>query len=602
LTNSGVLNGFDQFYLEDDPESNDPDAVIANQVAFDGGGMREVINNTATGVIYGQINLLGGQDSVTNAGLIVGLIATGADNDTVTNAATGVIDSAYNNGFVDIAVHTGAGNDSFTNAGLVTGYVVMAEGSDRVSNGGTLENINLDLIFDAAGNVRMTAGDDGGDTFNMGKNGLMNGALYLGFGNNTVTNAGRIAGEAIEFLENGRQIDAIIVGRAGNDALTNTGSVLGAIDLGAGADRVVNSGRILADAPEFADMTSNPNALSLIDLGLGSDNLINSGEIGEISALYFAGRKVANDLLFELLRIEDTNLGAAINMGAGDDVLTNIAGRVSGKIYGHIAMGAGGDTLTGGAFNEIVSDEDGRDLYNLGAGADGIYLRAYDSFADTMIGGQGIDLVNFDLTQINSATGNGHIIDLANARVIYHAASATDTVGGGHGIDVIREFEQVLGSDGDDFIFGGAANETLMGGDGNDIIAGGAGRDSLVGGDNADMFVFNLAAHSGATRAARDIIADFNAAEGDKIVLNFDSNTRAGSSNAGTQFNFQFIEMNSVLWGDAGAIRAYYVGNTTVVEVDTNADRRADFAVVLQWANGVAVNLVENDFIFGPLG
>lgn len=602
LTNSGVLNGFDQFYLEDDPDSIDPNVVIASQVAYEGRNMREVINNTATGVIYGQINLYGGQDSVTNAGLIVGLISTADDNDTVTNAATGVIESNYNNGSSDLAVHTGAGNDSFTNAGLVTGYVVMSGGNDTLGNTGTLENVNLDLMYDAAGDVNMTQGADGNDSAVLRASSVVNGALYLGFGNNTVTNAGRIAGDAIEFVENTRQIDAIIVGRAGNDALTNTGSILGAIDLGAGADRVINSGRILADFPNFADVANNPNALSLIDLGIGDDRMTNTGEIGEASAQFFANRKVASDLLFELLRIEDLNLGAAINMGAGADVLTNIAGRVSGKIYGHIAMGAGDDTLTGGAFNEIVSDEDGRDLYNLGAGADGVFLRSYDSFADTMIGGLGIDLVNFDLTQIDSTTDNGHIIDLANSRVIYQAASATDTVGGGHGIDVIREFEQVLGSDGDDFIFGGAANETLIGGDGDDVIAGGAGRDSLVGGDGADRFVFNLAAHSGAVRAARDTIADFNTAEGDKIVLNFDSNTRAGTSNAGTQFNFQFNEMNSVLWGDAGAIRAYYVGQSTVIEVDTNGDRRADFSVALQWSNGVPLNLVASDFVFGPLG
>lgn len=602
LTNSGILNGFDQFYLEDDPLSDDPDAIIATQVAFDGSGMREVVNNTATGTIYGQINLYGGQDSVTNAGLIVGVIATDADNDTVTNAATGVIDSAYNNGVVDVAVHTGAGSDSFTNAGLVAGYVVMSDGNDTLSNTGTLENANLDLMFDDAGAVKMVQGADGNDSALLGNGGVMNGALYLGFGNNTVTNAGRIAGEAIEFVENGRQIDAVIVGRAGNDALSNTGSILGAVDLGAGADRVVNSGRILADALEFADVASNPNALSLIDLGLGNDSLTNSGEIGEVSALYSGNRKVASDLLFELLRLDDTNLGAAINMGAGDDVLTNIAGRVSGKIYGHIAMGAGDDTLTGGAFNEIVSDEDGRDLYSLGAGADGIFLRSYDTFADTMNGGQGNDVVNFGLTQIDATTDNGHIIDLAGGRVIYQAASATDTVGGGHGIDVIREFEQVLGSDGDDFIFGGAANETLIGGAGNDVIAGGLGRDSMVGGDDADRFVFNLAAHSGAAGGPRDIIRDFSTAQGDKIVLNFDSNTQRGSSNAGIQTDFQFNEMNSVLWGDAGLIRAYYVGQTTVVEVDTNADQRADFALVLQWSNGVAINLSESDFIFGPLG
>ncbi|MFC0708942.1 right-handed parallel beta-helix repeat-containing protein [Azorhizophilus paspali] len=47
------------------------------------------------------------------------------------------------------------------------------------------------------------------------------------------------------------------------------------------------------------------------------------------------------------------------------------------------------------------------------------------------------------------------------------------------------------GTDGDDRLIGGAANEQLLGGDGDDLLDGGAGVDRLTGGDGADIFRFS---------------------------------------------------------------------------------------------------------------
>ncbi len=56
-------------------------------------------------------------------------------------------------------------------------------------------------------------------------------------------------------------------------------------------------------------------------------------------------------------------------------------------------------------------------------------------------------------------------------------------------------------------------SDVLFGGLGADVLAGGAGDDQLGGGRHADRFVFSAAGFG------HDTIADFSAAEGDRIDL-----------------------------------------------------------------------------------
>lgn len=74
---------------------------------------------------------------------------------------------------------------------------------------------------------------------------------------------------------------------------------------------------------------------------------------------------------------------------------------------------------------------------------------------------------------------------------------------------------------GDDLINGGWGNDRPLGGRGNDVIDGGVSNDRLIGGEHndtltggagADTFVF-------AAGDGRDVITDFDAAEGDRLLL-----------------------------------------------------------------------------------
>lgn len=97
-----------------------------------------------------------------------------------------------------------------------------------------------------------------------------------------------------------------------------------------------------------------------------------------------------------------------------------------------------------------------------------------------------------------------------------------DNISGGGGNDIIT------GGGGNDNATGGDGNDIITGGDGNDIITGGTGIDTVTGGTGGDRFVFAGAGKAAALRSstlrARDRITDFNQAQGDRFVLEFDNN------------------------------------------------------------------------------
>lgn len=66
------------------------------------------------------------------------------------------------------------------------------------------------------------------------------------------------------------------------------------------------------------------------------------------------------------------------------------------------------------------------------------------------------------------------------------------------------------GGNGADRMIGGHGNDIMNGGNGDDVLAGGAGDDDLVGGRGADRFLVGQ---------GKDVITDFSASEGDRLVF-----------------------------------------------------------------------------------
>lgn len=220
--------------------------------------------------------------------------------------------------------------------------------------------------------------------------------------------------------------------------------------------------------------------------------------------------------------------------GAMDDVrLSGIEILLSGSGEDRLTASALGSTIDGGAGDDIILSGTGN---------------------DTLMGGAGIDMVSYE-----SALA-GVAVSLANS-----AAQNT----GGAGVDIIRQFEGIVGSAFADTLTGSKLDDILKGEAGNDILDGGRGVDTLYGGAGADKFLFSSAVDSS---NAYDVIADFSQREGDFIDLSLiDANGAAKGAGA-----FVLVDSFSKI---AGQLLIIKQAGGYLVTGDTNGDGIADFGI-----------------------
>jgi Ca2+-binding RTX toxin-like protein len=186
----------------------------------------------------------------------------------------------------------------------------------------------------------------------------------------------------------------------------------------------------------------------------------------------------------------DTIAGAA----GGDHIVTSGTNNLDGD--------AGANTLYGGTGQDFVRGLDGNDSIDGGAGADDLNG---NKGADTVHGGDGADVVR---------GGQG-------ADMVYGDAGDDVHVNGNLGDDTVH------GGDGNDAVFGGQGNDVLFGDAGDDYLSGDLGSDTLTGGAGADTFHLGL-------NSGHDYVTDFNAAEGDRVLLDHGSSYTVSQSGADT--------------------------------------------------------------------
>ena len=193
--------------------------------------------------------------------------------------------------------------------------------------------------------------------------------------------------------------------------------------------------------------------------------------------------------------------------GAAKRVVVDLA---AGEGYG----GAKGDSYTdienvvGSAFNDVLKGDDGDNLLDGGAGNDILQGWGGDDWlrggagADTLDGGDGVDTADY------AGTAKRVVVDLGRGI----------GAGGAKG-DVLRNIENVVGTDYNDVLKGNASDNRLVGGAGNDILKGFGGDDILVGGAGADTMEggdgMDTVDYSGADR---------------RIVLNLETGAGAGGA------------------------------------------------------------------------
>ncbi len=101
----------------------------------------------------------------------------------------------------------------------------------------------------------------------------------------------------------------------------------------------------------------------------------------------------------------------------------------------------------------------------------------------------------------------------------------------------------------------------------------------------SDSFLYISLKDSGPTKATRDTIADFDGAGvagGDLIDL----------QSLNTNDNFHFIGNNVAFDGSLGAIRAVNANNQTIVSLDVNGDKVADFSIAFGNLSFAAVDFL----------
>jgi Ca2+-binding RTX toxin-like protein len=220
------------------------------------------------------------------------------------------------------------------------------------------------------------------------------------------------------------------------------------------------------------------------------------------------------------LAIPQTSLITLANWSANDQTQAMFSSILVGA--DRITGGFGADLLRGFAGNDLLSGGGGADTLWGGAGSDVIYAQAPASATSAAAGS----------TYLRGEEGDDYIIG-GSAFDDIHGNQGADTGSGGAGDDWVvggKDNDLLFGDAGGDLVYGnigadtcvgGAGNDVVRGGQDNDVVFGGAGDDfvsgdrgddTMTGGAGADLF------HTFGD-AGIDRVVDFNAAQGDRVML-----------------------------------------------------------------------------------
>jgi Ca2+-binding RTX toxin-like protein len=456
---------------------------------------------------------------------------------------------------VDAELHDG--NDSIDMKTFRPARIEGGLGAD-VLKGSAVDDVII-------GNGDFVAGSDGNDTID-GRGGADH--MLGGDGTDTVTYAGRtpavnvsldgaandgVSGEGdnvandVEAVDGGRGADTltgngsanILRGGEGIDDISGMGGVdelrggdsMDFIDGGAGNDLVFgdNGSDSLRGGADTDQMDGGANDDGLIG-GAGADAM--GGGDGTDSVDYSAATvpqtvTVGDGLANDGASGENDNVMPDIEVvvgGQADDQLSRSGSNSPGELWGQ----GGNDTLIGGNSEDRLEGENGNDLL------DGSYG------ADVINGDAGVDTVDYS-THSYTDVGTGDAFGVSSTPD-GSADDGNDQIdrdsNGAPGFDnVAADVENVIGSDGPDFLDGTVDSNQLLGRGGGDTLHGEAGSDSLdgrAGADTmdggADVDTVTYAVRSAGVRVSLDNAANDGDAggEGDN-VLDTVENVRGGA-------------------------------------------------------------------------
>lgn len=390
------------------------------------------------------------------------------DDDVIT--AGGGNDTVWSDDGDDVILGE-SGNDELY-FGKGSNIVFGGDGEDHITEANTaadraLNRSDDDTLFGGDGDDYIDGGhgndeihgDDGADIIS---GNLGNDSLYGGAGDDHLSDS-----DGVDYFDGGEGFDTLSLNSSASGETTG-------VTLYWSAGLVVRGSGVVERFTSIEEIVGT----TLGDLIYGSDDGIEAnGEAGDDTVIGGLG--------------DDTLLGAS-----GDDSIDG--GEGADFLWGY----DGADTLIGGAGNDSINGHDGDDAMYGGSGDDTIVSSAGHDYFD---GNEGVDTLDF-----GGATG-ANTVDLALGRVTWFGSTTYETA---------INFENVVGTQGDNTIIGNEFNNLLRGEDGADTLIGGsAGDDTLIGGAGNDTVIYAL------ERAAYDIsenngqiaVADISNAHSDLI-------------------------------------------------------------------------------------
>ncbi len=414
---------------------------------------------------------------------------------------------------------------NYTGYGAAEDITISVAGNDRLDLKGGDDVAHTgdgdDTIYSGSGNDMIYAGNghdtlygDGGDDILFGDSGDDtayggdgNDLIQGGFGNDT------IYGDLMQWNDSWSGDDRLF-GNSGNDTIYGHG----------GNDEI--------DGGDGDDTIYGGHGDDTIYGGTGGDTILSD----DASILYGNDTVYGGDGDDEIHTRggNDTVYGGAGNdaMYGGDGVDTVDFSQDTGGVFVDLRVrtgvdGSGGadyisgfENVTGSAYDDILAGGNEDNVLRGGAGNDRLHGRGGN---DVFIGGAGEDRIYGD--------GGHDIVDYSGessgVKVNLRTTIATD--GGGYK-DTIKYVEEVIGSDYDDVISGGAQADILHGGAGDDTLS----FTSDIKGVYVDLRLNTVTDSNGYTDAFYDFESVTGSAYNDTLIGNSGANTLRGDDGIDT--------------------------------------------------------------------
>ena len=535
-------------------------------------------------VTYGKAVVMGRTANPTTLQLAAldvgddGLVQSLTDTAVEVKRTGSVIDNAgtISGGNAGVAYVAAVEGGRLTNTGTITALLQAgvsalggaggALGLFRVDNAGrieaagngisiryeSLEIYNSGEIFSWAVGIAMTDDATLANTLTLVNTGLIQGAIGAVTGTahaDRVTNAGSLV------------VDVLL--GAGDNAVDNGGTVSGAVNAGDGADTVTNSGTISGalSLGGGANRVSNGGSLASLATGAGDDVFVNDGSVAGAVDLGGGANEVTNR----------GHLDAGLTLGAGDDTLLT-----TGDITGSVALGDGANTATldGQLYGGVTAGDGDDTLVILGWVTGAIAL------------GDGANRVTNSGDIAALATGAGDDVFVNDGSV----AGAVDLGGGANEVTNRGRLDAglTLGA-GDDTLLttGFITGDVALGDGGNLATCGGMLTGSITAGAGDD-----------AVRVEGEVLGDLALGDGADSLSNY--GRLGGDLDMGTGDDFIFLGgIGAPVVGtiDGGA------GNDTLnARVDVEAVVNVETIVLQGGANLSLVADATGSLIYGNSG